>query len=100
MKKTMKIYAKLYAKLVMIKHTPSLLPGNRNKHERQDAFDAIRDEFKTQYTEEELEEKGALIDRYYHDVEKRKPCVVVFFLMKASVWTDVRQLKFALSGAK
>ena len=34
------------------------------------AFDAIRDEFKTQYTEEELEEKGALIDRYYHDVEK------------------------------
>ena len=30
--------------------------GNRNKHERQDAFDAIRDEFKTQYTEEELEE--------------------------------------------
>ena len=44
--------------------------GNRNKHERQDAFDAIRDEFKTQYTEEELEEKGALIDRYYHDVEK------------------------------
>ena len=30
---------------------------------------------------------------------KRKPCVVVF-LMKASVWTDVRQLKFALSGAK
>ena len=33
-------------------------------------FDAIRDEFKTQYTEEELEEKGALIDRYYHDVEK------------------------------
>ena len=32
--------------------------GNRNKHERQDAFDAICDEFK------------ALIDRYYHDVEK------------------------------
>ena len=44
--------------------------GNRNKHERQDAFDAIRDEFKSQFTEEELAEKGALIDRYYHDVEK------------------------------
>ena len=44
--------------------------GNRNKHERQDAFDAIRDEFKAQFSEEELEEKGALIDRYYHDVEK------------------------------
>ena len=44
--------------------------GNRNKHERQDAFDAIREEFKAQYTEEELETKAPLIDRYYHDVEK------------------------------
>ena len=44
--------------------------GNKDKHARQDAFDAIRDEFKAQFTEEELEEKGALIDRYYHDVEK------------------------------
>ena len=44
--------------------------GNRDKHARQEAFDAIRDEFKAQFTEEELEEKGALIDRYYHDVEK------------------------------
>jgi 16S rRNA C1402 N4-methylase RsmH len=30
--------------------------GNRNKHERQDAFDAICEEFKAQFTEEELEE--------------------------------------------
>lgn len=44
--------------------------GNRNKHERQDAFDAIREEFKARFTEEELEEKAPLIDRYYHDVEK------------------------------
>ena len=44
--------------------------GNRDKHARQDAFDAIKEEFKAQFTEEELEEKGALIDRYYHDVEK------------------------------
>ena len=44
--------------------------GNNNKHERMDAFDAIREEFKAQFSEEELEEKGALIDRYYHDVEK------------------------------
>ena len=33
-------------------------------------FDAIREEFKAQFSEEELEEKAALIDRYYHDVEK------------------------------
>lgn len=44
--------------------------GNANKHERHDAFTAIRDEFKATFTEEELAEKGALIDRYYHDVEK------------------------------
>ena len=44
--------------------------GNRNKHERGEAFEAIREEFKTRYTEEELEEKEALINRYYHDVEK------------------------------
>lgn len=41
-----------------------------SKHERTDAFAAIVDEFKAQFTEEELEEKGPMIDRYYHDVEK------------------------------
>ena len=44
--------------------------GNNDKHGRAEAFEAIREEFKTRFTEEELEEKGALIDRYYHDVEK------------------------------
>ena len=44
--------------------------GNNDKHGRAAAFDAIKEEFKAQFTEEELEEKGALIDRYYHDVEK------------------------------
>ncbi len=44
--------------------------GNRNKHEREAAFSAICEEFKAQFTEEELEEKAPLIDRYYHDVEK------------------------------
>ena len=34
--------------------------GNRNKHERQDAFDAICEEFKAQFTEEELEEKAGM----------------------------------------
>lgn len=40
------------------------------KHERSDAFAAVKDEFKAQYSEEDLGKKGALIDRYYHDVEK------------------------------
>ena len=40
------------------------------KHERHEAFDAVKEELKANFTEEELEEKGALIDKYYHDVEK------------------------------
>jgi polyribonucleotide nucleotidyltransferase len=40
------------------------------KHERHEAFDKVKEDFKANFTEEELEEKGMLIDRYYHDVEK------------------------------
>lgn len=43
---------------------------NTNKHARGDNFAAIVDEYKAGLTEEELDAKGALIDRYYHDVEK------------------------------
>ena len=42
--------------------------GNKNKHEREAAFTAICDEFKAQFTEEELEEKAGMIDRYYRYV--------------------------------
>lgn len=41
-----------------------------DKHARSEAFTTIMEEFKGQFTEEELEEKGLLIDRYYHDMEK------------------------------
>ncbi|MFV0468485.1 MAG: polyribonucleotide nucleotidyltransferase, partial [Dysgonomonas sp.] len=43
---------------------------NPNKHERSDNFAAIVDEYKGTFSEEELAEKGSLISRYYHDVEK------------------------------
>lgn len=43
---------------------------NTNKHERGDNFAAIVEEYKANFTEEELAEKGDLIGRYYHDVEK------------------------------
>lgn len=43
---------------------------NTNKHERGDNFAAIVEEYKASLSEEELAEKGALISRYYHDVEK------------------------------
>lgn len=43
--------------------------GNPNKNERKKAFKAILDEFKQGFSEEELAEKGKLIDTYYHEVE-------------------------------
>lgn len=43
---------------------------NTDKHSRAANFQAVLDEYKANFTEEELEEKGAMIDRYYHDVER------------------------------
>lgn len=40
------------------------------KHERSDAFEAIKEEYIQSLPEEEQEVKAALIGRYYHDVEK------------------------------
>lgn len=51
--------------------------GDHDKHQREDAFTEIREGFKERYaaahpelSPEELEEKNAMIDRYYHDVER------------------------------
>lgn len=44
--------------------------SGQGKHERAEAFEAVLTEYKSKYSEEELEEKAALIGRYYHDVEK------------------------------
>ena len=44
--------------------------GNNNKHERFEAFEAIREEFKEGFSEEELEEKESLINKYFQEVEK------------------------------
>ena len=60
-----KVHEACYAKAYAIAAS-----GNCDKHGRAEAFEAIKEEFKAQFTEEELEEKGALIDRYYHGVEK------------------------------
>ena len=59
-----KVHDDLYAKAYAIS------VSGQGKQERAEAFEKIVEEFKAQYTEEELETKGALIDRYYHDVEK------------------------------
>lgn len=39
------------------------------KHERSEKFKEIRENYKAKYSEEELAEKEALINTYYHDVE-------------------------------
>lgn len=51
--------------------------GDHDKHQREEAFTNIREEFKVRYAEahpeltpDEIEEKNALVDRYYHDVER------------------------------
>ncbi|NDW10382.1 polyribonucleotide nucleotidyltransferase [Dysgonomonas sp. 520] len=59
------VWAKCYDKVYAVAAS-----GNTNKHERGDNFAAIVEEYKANYTEEELAEKGALISKYYHDVEK------------------------------
>ncbi|MCQ2335738.1 MAG: polyribonucleotide nucleotidyltransferase [Paludibacteraceae bacterium] len=43
---------------------------NTDKHSREANFKAVCEEYKAQFTEEELEEKAPLIDRYYHDIER------------------------------
>jgi polyribonucleotide nucleotidyltransferase len=43
--------------------------GNPNKNERKEAFKAVLDEYKATFTAEELKEKEALINTYYHGVE-------------------------------
>lgn len=43
---------------------------NPNKHERGDNFGAIVKEYKESLSEEVLAEKGSLIGKYYHEVEK------------------------------
>jgi len=47
------------------------LTGNANKHEREDAFNAILENYLTKYTEEELEEKTSMAKRYFHDIERK-----------------------------
>ena len=41
------------------------LTGNANKHEREDAFAAILDNYMSKYTEEEIEEKSSMAKRYF-----------------------------------
>ncbi len=56
-----KVIAETYDKVYEVARSMS------SKHERSDKFDAIEEEFMSQFSEEELEEKKPLIKRYFHD---------------------------------
>lgn len=56
-----KCYEKAYA----------IATSGTGKHERSEAFEKVVEEYKAQFTAEELtDEKADMIGRYYHDVEK------------------------------
>jgi len=59
-----KVHAFCYDKVYAI--AKSVLP----KHERSDAFDAVKKSFIETLPEEERDAKGFLVNRYYHAVEK------------------------------
>jgi polyribonucleotide nucleotidyltransferase len=59
-----KLHAFAYQRIIDIASNPTA------KHERSDAFAAIREEFIAILDPEEAKEKEFMITRYYHDVEK------------------------------
>ncbi len=48
----------------------ALAGSAKPKHEREEGFEAIQAEFLATLSEEDQEAKGAMVARYYHDVEK------------------------------
>lgn len=67
------VKAKCYDKCYAVAHK-----GCADKHWRQEAFEAICNEYIESLPEEEREEKAPLVKRYYHDVEKEamRRCVL------------------------
>lgn len=49
----------------------AIAKSGTSKHERGDAFSALKKEFIETLTEEEQASKSSLVSRYYHDVEKK-----------------------------
>ena len=67
------VHDKCYDKAYAVART-----GTADKHWRQDAFDAICDEYIESLPEEERDEKTPLVKRYYHNVEREamRRCVL------------------------
>ena len=67
------VHDKCYDKAYAVART-----GTADKHWRQDAFDAICDDYIESLPDEERDEKTPLVKRYYHDVEREamRRCVL------------------------
>ncbi|MCD6202657.1 MAG: polyribonucleotide nucleotidyltransferase [Bacteroidales bacterium] len=63
--------------------------GIPDKHKRSEEFDRVREEFLSQYSEEEREEVESLVKRYFHDVHKE---AVRRLILDESVRLDGRKL--------
>ena len=59
------VFAKTYDKVYAL-----ATACNADKHSRAENFELVKAEYKATFSDEDLAAKGALIDRYYHDVEK------------------------------
>ena len=78
------------------------------KHARAEAFEKIREDFKLEYaaahpelSDDELAEKNALVDRYYHDVEKdaMRRCILDEGIrLDGRKTTDIRPIRCEVSA--
>ena len=59
------VFAKTYDKVYAL-----ATACNADKHSRAENFELVKAEYKATFSDEDLAAKCALIDRYYHDVEK------------------------------
>lgn len=85
-----KMYSELFDKVYQTAKSK-----NPNKQERKKAFADILDEFKKQFSEEELAEKSSLIDKYYGLIEYesvRKMILQDRFRLDGRGLTDIRPI--------
>ena len=72
------------------------------KHEREDAFDALKEEFMETIPEEEREEKAMMVSRYYGAVEKeamRRMIIDEGVRLDGRIWCEVGYLPGAHGSA-
>ena len=76
----------------------SIAKAGSAKHERSASFTELKDEIKAGYSEEELEEIGDMISKYYYKAEKA--AVRDLPLMKDFVWMVEKPMKYDRYGAR